>query len=198
MLYNIVHAMTAAIVYDFLCSLLTYYTPSIKNVGIIAQWHVQVATSAVWPKGQVPATKNVKSISEPIHNHTKKNLLTCAKRYDIRIRGAEQARINAVELAVDDPVQLRVTRRLSAERRRRHDAVDVQRVARVLAVRGSVVDQSLLIVDPRKLSKVHHRVGVVLLRTRVRAREECVEPVYPCQHHAGVVVRVPRSAACFA
>lgn len=46
---------------------LTYYTPSIKNVGM-AQWQVQVATSAVWPKGQVPARK---TISDPIHSPTK-------------------------------------------------------------------------------------------------------------------------------
>ena len=55
----------------------------------------------------------------------------------------------------------------------------------------------MVVVDPRKFA---HRVGVVLLRTRVRACEERVDPVDPGQHHAGVVVRAPRSAArheCF-
>ena len=54
----------------------------------------------------------------------------------------------------------------------------------MLVVRATdgVVGQSLL-VDPGELGKVHHRVGVVLLR----AREERVDPVNPRQHHAEVV-----------
>lgn len=67
-----------------------------------------------------------------------------------------------------------------AERGRRYDAVDVECVARVLAVGDRVADQSLLVVDPRLLGKVHHRVGVVLLRARVRVRKERVDPVDPC------------------
>ena len=42
----------------------------------------------------------------------------------------------------------------------------------------SVVYPGLLVVDPRKLG---HRVGVVLLRARVRVCEECVDPVDPGQ-----------------
>ena len=67
-------------------------------------------------------------------------------------------------------------------------------VARVLAVRDSVVDQSLLVVDPWKLGKDHGRVGVVLLHARKDPERVQVDPVDPHQHHAGVV-RVPRSAA---
>jgi hypothetical protein len=130
-------------------------------------------------------------------NHTT-ILLTCSKGYDSSLGGTKEARIDAVQLAIDDTVQLRVTGRLFAERRGRHDAVDVERVARVLTVRDSVVNQSLFIFDPRKLGKVDHRVGVVLLRTRVRASEERAQAVSPRQHHAGVVVGVPRSAACYA
>jgi hypothetical protein len=118
-----------------------------------------------------------------------------AKRYDTSTGGAEQARIDTLELAIDNTVQLRVTRRLFAEKCRGHDAVDVQRVAWVFTVRDSVGDQSRLILDPRTLGKVDHRVGVVLLRTRIRVREERTDPVYPCQLHAGVVVRRASSAA---
>ena len=42
-----------------------------------------------------------------------------------------------------------------------------------------VVDQSLLVVDPGQPGKVDHRVNAVLLLTRVRAREERVDPVDP-------------------
>ena len=45
----------------------------------------------------------------------------------------------------------------------------VQRAARVLAVCDGVVDQNLLDVGPRKLSKARHRVGVFLQRTRPHA-----------------------------
>ena len=89
------------------------YTPSITNVDI-AQWHVQVATSAVWPKGQVPATKKETRLATRSTTN-KNNILTCAKRYHGGIGGAEQARVDAIELAIDDTVQLRVTRRLFAE-----------------------------------------------------------------------------------
>ena len=57
-----------------------------------------------------------------------------------------------MELAIDELVQLNVTTRRFTEKRRRHDA--------------GVVDPSLLVVESRKLD---HRVGVVLLRTRVRS-----------------------------
>ena len=82
-----------------------------------------------------------------------------------------------IDGAIDDAVQLRVTRCRFAEKRRGHDAAVVQRVGWVFEVRDGVVDQSLLVVDPRKLGKAHHRVGVfVPLRTRVRTREERVDP----------------------
>jgi len=104
----------------------------------------------------------------------------CAKCYHTSARRPEQARVDPIELPIDETVQLRVTRRVFAEKRRRHDAVDVERVARMLAVGDRVVNQGLLIVDPGELGKVHHRVRVVLLRARVRVRKERVYPVYPC------------------
>ena len=112
-----------------------------------------------------------------------------AKQYDTSTGGAEQARIDTLELAIDNTVQI------FAEKCRRHDAGDVQRVARMFTVRDSVGDQSRLILDPMTLGKVNHRVDVVLLRTRIRAREEPTDPVYPCQLHAGVVVRRASAAA---
>jgi hypothetical protein len=77
-----------------------------------------------------------KTISDPVHNHThffpnKNNLLTCAKRQDRRIGGTEQAKIDTWELKTSFSSGLRGS--LFA-RRRCHDAVDVQRVARVLTV----------------------------------------------------------------
>src|SRR5712672_4309386 len=93
-------------------------------------------------------TKGRKKISDRIHK-SYTILLTCAKRYDSSLGGTEQARIDAVELAIDDACQLRVTGRLFAARRRRHDAVEVQRVVGVFTVRDSGFDQSLLIIDPR-------------------------------------------------
>ena len=140
--------------------------------------------------GRKKERKTINDFPQP-----KKNLLTCAERYGSSFGGAEQARIDAGELAIDDAIQLRVTRCCFAEWRRGHDAAVVQCVARVLAVRDGVVDQRLLVVDPGQLGKVDHRVNAVLLLTRVRAREERVDPVDPGQHHAGVVVRVPLSAA---
>ena len=38
----------------------------------------------------------------------------------------------------------------------------------------------LLIVDPRKLGKVHHRVRIVLLCVCISVRKERVDPVYSC------------------
>jgi hypothetical protein len=41
--------------------------------------------------------------------------------------------------------------------------IDVERVAGVFMVRDNVVDQNLLVFNPRKLGQVDHRVGIVLL-----------------------------------
>ena len=60
----------------------------------------------------------------------------------------------------------------------------------MLVVRATdgVVDQSLLVVDPGELGKVHHRVrvGVVLLRAR-EERHERVDPDDPRHHQTEVV-----------
>jgi hypothetical protein len=50
-------------------------------------------------------------------------------------------------LTVDEPFELGVAWCPLAERRRGHDAVDVQRVARVLAVCDGVGDERLLVLD---------------------------------------------------
>jgi hypothetical protein len=101
-------------------------------------------------------------------------------------------------LRVDDSLKLRVARSRFAEERGGDDAVDVEGVARVLAVRDGVGDQRLLVVDPWLLGKVDHRVRVVLLRAGVRVRQQRVDPVDAREDDAGVVVRVPLSAALLA
>jgi hypothetical protein len=66
--YNIVYNDGSYCVFPLFAPL-TYYIPFNKRTWVgVLHWHVQVATSAVWPKGQVPATKKEKTISEPIHN----------------------------------------------------------------------------------------------------------------------------------
>ena len=61
-------------------------------------------------------------ISNPSPTNQQENALTCAERYGSSIGGAEQAKIDAGELAIDYAVQLRVARRGFAEKRRGHDA----------------------------------------------------------------------------
>lgn len=80
----------------------------------MAQWHVKVATSAGLVERAGTSYVERKTISDSVHNHThffpnKNNLLTCAKRQDRRIGGAEQARHG--HLGAEEIVQLRFTRR---------------------------------------------------------------------------------------
>lgn len=112
--------------------------------------------------------------------------------------GTEQARVDAIELSIDDVLQLGIARRLFAEERRGHDAANVERVARVLAVRHRVGDQGLLILDPWLLGEIDHRIRVVLLRAGVRIRQQRADPVFAREDHARVVVRRARAAALLA
>ena len=170
----------------------------------MAQWHVKVATSVGLVERAGTSYVERKTISDPVHNHThffpnKNNLLTCAKRQDRRI-GAEQARMDTWELKTSFSSGCRGG--LFA-RFRWHDAVDVQRFARVFTVRDSVVDQSplqgCLFVIPGSLenSTFVSVLSCCAPHTRQNLGCECVSPVYPCQHHAEVVAnfRRPRSAA---
>lgn len=78
---------------------------------------------------------------------------------------------------MEHAVQLRVLRRVLAERCGGRDTVDVEGVARVLGVRNGVRNERLLVHDARGLREVDHRVRVHLLRARVRVREESVDAV---------------------
>ena len=105
-----------------------------------------------------------------------------------------------MKLGIDDALELGIARGLFAEEGRGDDAVDVERVARVLAVRDRIADQRLLVLDPGLLGKVDHRVRVVLLRAGIRVGEQRVDTVHPRELHARVVVGVvpARAAALLA
>ena len=126
--------------------------------------------------------------------------LTSTKGNDARFGGAEQARVDALKLGIDDALELGIARSLFAGEGRGDDAVDVERVTRVLAVRDCVIDQRLLVLDPRLLGKVDHRVRVVLLRAGIRVGEQRVDAVYARELDARVAAGVvaARSAALLA
>ena len=68
----------------------------------------------------------------------------------------------------------------------------------MLAVRDRVVDQRLLVLDPRLLGKVDHRVRVHLLRTGVRVGEQRADALDAGELDARIVVRVALAAALHA
>ena len=98
--------------------------------------------------------------------------LTCAKRNNASIGGAEKSGVDTRELAIDDTVQLGVAWGPLTEGRGGSDTIDIERVARVLAVRDRIGDESLLILDTWLLGKIDHRIRVVLLRACIRTRQQ--------------------------
>ena len=102
-----------------------------------------------------------------------------------------------MKLGIDDALELGIAWGLFAKEGRGDDAVDVERVTRVLAVRDRAIDQRLLVLDPRLLGKVDHRVRVILLRTGIRVGEQRVDAVHARELDARVAVGVvaARSAA---
>lgn len=86
-----------------------------------------------------------------------------------------------------DAHKLLVTRRLGAVRRRRYDAADIVSVARVLAVCDCCGDEIGLVCHTRRLGKVDHVVGVVLLIADVARRKKGVDASNAGVLHARVV-----------
>lgn len=122
-----------------------------------------------------------------LHPGLGKLALTRSKRKQPNRHTAVDPRVDALQLPVDDPRELRVARRARAVRRRREHAGDVERVARVRAVRERVRDQVRAVRHAGRLGEVDHRVRDVLLRARVRVREERVQAVEPGELDARLV-----------
>ena len=86
---------------------LTYYTPPVKKLGYayIRCCSISIACggrhiSRLTERGRCQLGRKKKAISDPFPtNQPTKNLLTC-ERYGSSIEGAEQARIDGVELAL--------------------------------------------------------------------------------------------------
>ena len=113
--------------------------------------------------------------------------LTLAEWENSERRGAEKARVNAIELGMEHTVQLRVLRWLLAERRRGCDTVDVESVTRVLRISNRVVDEGLLIDDAGRLGEIDHRVSIYLLCAGVRVCEEGVDAIDTGERDTGLV-----------
>lgn len=113
--------------------------------------------------------------------------LTIAESKQTKVDAAKDTRVDTVQLCIDHSLQLRVARRSQAVRRRGYNPVDVDRVARVLAVCDRVGNERVSVGDTRGLRKVNHCVRVVLLCAGIRVGEEGIYAVDAGQLDAGVV-----------
>lgn len=111
---------------------------------------------------------------------------TIAKCYKTNRRTAKDARVDSGKLSVHNSLQLCIPGGPLTVGCRRNDSVNVESIARMLTVRDSVGDQIVGVGDSGGIGVVNHRVGVVLLVTRIGACKERVYPVYARQLDTGL------------